>query len=81
MRFGNVYVVVNDRVMDRLVREAVRTIDAMHSEQNYLFDKNPQHHYLIESEARNVFSQGHAAAALKCASGFNMNGMMDCAIN
>ena len=46
-----------------------------------LIDKHPQHCDLIDSEARNLFSQGLRASALKCTFGFNMHGEIDCAIN
>ena len=55
VRFRKLSVLVNDKLMDRPVREVVRTINVIDSEKNNLFDKNPQHHYLIESETRNVF--------------------------
>ena len=67
--------------MHRPVREAVRIIDAMTSESHYSLNKCPHQHELIERESRNVISQGLIAAALKCASGFNMHGMRDCTIN
>ena len=53
----------------------------MDSEHHYLFDKYPQHHYLIDGEAKKIFSQGLIAEALKCVSGFNMHGIRDCAVN
>ena len=46
-----------------------------------MFDKHPQLHDLIDSQAWNVFSQGMTAAALKCSSGFNMHVMKYCSIN
>ena len=61
-------------------REAVRIIKK-DSNHQCLFDKYPQHHDLINSESSNMFSQGLAAAALKYASGFNVHGIRDCAIN
>ena len=46
-----------------------------------MFEKHPQHYNFIDSDARNAFSQGLTAAALKCSSGFNMHGTRDCVIN
>ena len=51
--------------MERLAREAVKIIDAMDSENEYLFDKHHQQYDLIDSEPRNVFSRGLIAASLK----------------
>lgn len=81
VEFGKCNISVNDRLMDRLVRESVIIIDAMDSEHHYLFDKHLQHHDLIDSEARNSFSQTLTVASLKCESGFNMYVTRDYDIN
>ena len=81
VKFGKCKYRINERLMDRLVRETVRIIDAMDSEKQCSFDKHPQHHDLINNNARNVFSQGLTAVALKRASGFNMHGKRNRAIN
>ena len=36
-------------------QQQLHTMQSTHHKLNNLFDKNPQHHYLIESEKRNVF--------------------------
>ena len=72
---------INNRAIDRLVRMAVRIIDAMDSETQCLFDKHPQNHDLIDSEVRNVFSRSLIAALLKCTLGLNMHGARCCSIN
>ena len=56
---------MNNIVMYRLVRETVRIIDAIDRENQYLFEKHPQHHNLIDSKARKAFPKGLIAAALK----------------
>ena len=38
----------NDGAIDRPEREAVRIIDAIESENNYLLEKFPGHYYLID---------------------------------
>ena len=70
-----------DGAIGRSVREEVRIIDAIKSENNYLLEKFPEHYNLIDKEARNVFSKRLTAAALKCSLVFNMHGTMHCAIN
>ena len=77
MKVGKWNIRVNDRVMDMLLRKAVGIIDAMSSENHYLFDKNLQYDGLIDSESRNLFLQILTAVALKCALRFNMNGIRD----
>ena len=58
MRFRKWSISVEDRVIDTLVREAVRNIDLIASESHYLLDMYLLCHGLIDSEARNIFSQG-----------------------
>ena len=71
--FGKWSIIVNDRVMDRPNREAIRIIDEIESENQCLFDKWPQHHTIIDREDRSLFSYELKAASLKCALGFNMH--------
>ena len=54
VKFGKLTLWINYHVMDRPFGDSVRAIDLMDSENQYLFDKHPLHHDLIESEARNV---------------------------
>ena len=65
MAFGKHCIRPNDGMIDRPVREAVRTIDAIESEDNYFFERHPEYCNLIYKEARNVFSNRFSAAALK----------------
>ena len=81
VRFMKWSIRVNNRVMDRPVREAIRIIDAMVRKSHYLINKHPQHCDLIVNEARKVFSNGLIAAELKCALGFNTHRMQDFSIN
>ena len=63
------------------MREALRTIDAIKIENNYLLEKFPEYYDLIGKEARNAFSNGLTAAELKYSLGFNMHGTRDFTIN
>ena len=65
VKFGKWTIRVNDKVMYRIFRESVRKIDAMDRDHHYLVDKYPQRHDLIDREARNIFSLGLKASALK----------------
>lgn len=64
----------NFNVLDMPAREAVRTMDAMESEHGYFCEKSIENYDFIGTEARNVFTNGLSAAALKCSSGLNMHG-------
>ena len=59
----------------------VLIIYEMDRESQFLINKCPNHQDLINAEARNVFSNGLAAAVLKCSLGFNIHGMSDFSIN
>ena len=47
-KVGNQCIMINDEMIDRHAREAVRTIDAMESENSYLFEKSAENHKLID---------------------------------
>ena len=81
VRFGKCCINTNDGVIDRPMREAVRIIDTIETENNYFLEKCPEHHDLTDKEATNVFSNGLKAATLKCSLAFNIFGTRDCAIN
>ena len=67
MKVGKWNIRVNDRVMDMLLRKAVGIIDAMSSENHYLFDKNLQYDGLIDSESRNfVFADTDSCSIKMC---------------
>ena len=59
----------NDKIMDRPVREGVRIMDAMESENGYLCENSVENYELTEKEAINVFPNRLSAVALKCSSG------------
>ena len=64
VKFGKCCISTNDGVIDRPVREAMRTINEIESEKNYLLEKILEHYDLIDKEARNAFSNGLIAAVL-----------------
>ena len=64
----------NDEIMDIPMREAVRMMDSMESENGCVCEKSVENYNSIEKEARNVFPNGLSAVALKCAFGLSMCG-------
>ena len=60
------------------MREAIRIMDAIESENGYLCEKSAENYELLDKEARNVFPNGLPAATLKCSSGLNMHGKREC---
>ena len=81
MHFGKWLMIIKDSMMERPVRESVRTSNAIASEINYLIDKRAQHYALIDIDDRNVFSKGITASEIKLLAGFNMHETMDLSIN
>ena len=63
------------------VREVVRTIDAMESENSYLFEKSAENFKFTDKEVRNGFPNGLSAASLKHSFGLNADGKRECQIN
>ena len=55
VKFGKFCISTNDGVIDRPVREVVRTIHEIESEKNYFLEKILEHCDLIDKEARNAF--------------------------
>ena len=70
----NQCVIVNNEIMDRPVREAVRIIDAIESENGCLCEKSVDNYESLDKEAKNVFPNGLSEAALKFSSGICMHG-------
>ena len=79
-KVGNQCMTMNDGIMDMLLREAVRMMDAMESENGYLCENSVENYELIEKEARNKFPNGLSATVLKFSSGLNMHGKGECQI-
>ena len=52
-------------MINKPVREAVRMIDAIESENDYFLDKCPEHYDIIDRKARKLFSNGLSSSALK----------------
>ena len=73
-KFGNQCIIMNGEMIDRPVREKVRTIDAMEIEKKHLFEKSSENCNFIDKEARNLFPNGLLAAALKFSFLLNMHG-------
>ena len=80
MDFRKCSMSVKGRLMERLVREAVRMIDAMTSERNYSVEKCPDHYALIKKKEEYAL-QRKTTALLKHSTGFKMNETRDCSIN
>ena len=66
VKFRKCCIGTNYGMIDRPVREASRMTDAIESDNTYLLDFFPGHYDQIDKEARNVFSNGLIAAAIKC---------------
>ena len=66
------WVHVDNEVMERLIIEAIRTIDATTNELNYVIEKYPQHYEMIDLEARNSFPNGLLTWEIKHTAAFNM---------
>ena len=56
VKFGKFCISTNDRGIERPVREVVRIIDVIETENNYMLEKYPEHYDLIDKENMNVFS-------------------------
>ena len=73
-KVGNRRAILNDEILVRPVREAVRIMDSAESENCYLCEKSGENHNFIDTEARNEFANALSVAALKCSTGLNMHG-------
>ena len=71
----------NDKMIDRPMRESVRTIDAIESKNSGLFKKSAENQNFIDKEARNAFPNGLSAEALKCSFGLSMHEKRECQVN
>ena len=72
---------VNDEIMCRPIREALRTMNAIESEHGYFCEKSVENYELLDKETRNVFPNGLSATSLKCSSGLNARGKREFQIN
>ena len=68
-KIGNKCMMLNDEILDRPMKEAVRKMDAMESENGCLSEKSGKKYNVEDTEARNAFANGLSAAALKCSTG------------
>ena len=64
---------VNDKAVSALIWE----VDAKGSETNCLISKTPEYYYLINLDARNIFSAGVGAGTLKYMISYNHCGHRD----
>ena len=71
----------NDEIIERPVRESVRRIDAMESENVRLHEKSVENHNFIDKEERSVFPSGLSVASLKYSFRLNVHGKGEYQIN
>ena len=59
------WVHVDNEVMERLIIEAIRTIDATTNESHWAIATNTQQYEIIDLEVMNLFPNGLSASAIK----------------
>ena len=80
-KYGIYTMIINSRIMDNTIREAVRVIDIQTVELNYIISKYIEYYNLIDIEARNTFKKGLFLLALKYCYRFNMHRTRNNTIN
>ena len=72
---------INDNLLDQLIRELIQIVDAIEEEKNYLLEKILEGLEIIGLEARNSFTRRASTAMLKGIEDFNMCREKDSKIN
>ena len=77
----NQCIMTNDEIIDRPVRDAVRTTDTIESDNSCLHEKSIENYNFTDKEARSAFPNVLSAASLKCSFGLSTNGKSEFQIN
>ena len=67
----------DDIIQDKAAKTLIREIDAQQHEKDYAKKQNTRYYEWIDIKAQNLFHEGVAAGALKCATSFNYYGCRD----